>query len=327
MSQTNIFHTHPDLQLFAEGGSGTVGGTGADGATGVSAGVSGSQKSKAESGKNPLANVIYGKQGGKVPESDRFADGQNTGAEAETGTASEAQRIAEFEKLIKGEYKDLYDARMQDTVQKRLKSTKEIVDKYNKLSPVLDIFAQKYGCDDAGDIDALVKAIEEDDSYYVDEALDRGITVEQLRKVKKIERENAELKRQIDSRKAEDEASKIYSTWVDQAEKAKLKYPSLDLAAEISNPQFASLLKCGIDVESAYTVIHKDEIIPAAMQYTAQTVARKITDGIIANGARPVENGVSQQAAAVIKSDVSQLSRLDHAEINRRVARGEKISF
>jgi hypothetical protein len=74
-------------------------------------------------------------------------------------------------------------------------------------------------------------------------------------------------------------------------------------------------------------VLHKDEIIPAAMQFTAKTVEQKLTNKIIANGARPSENGMSSQSAAVIKSDVSQLSKEDRAEIIRRVARGEKIRF
>ena len=74
-------------------------------------------------------------------------------------------------------------------------------------------------------------------------------------------------------------------------------------------------------------MIHKDEIIPAAMQFTAKAVEQKLTNKIIANGARPAENGNSSQGASVTKSDVSQLTKADRAEIARRVARGEKISF
>ena len=85
------------------------------------------------------------------------------------------------------------------------------------------------------------------------------------------------------------------------------------------------LLNCG--VRTAYEVIHKDEIIPAAMHMTAKTVEQKLTNKIIAGGARPSENGNSSQGASVTKSDVSQLTKADRAEIARRVARGEKISF
>ena len=102
-----------DLQLFAEGGDG---GTGAEGATGVSA---------------PAAEV------------------QTTGDN--TPAAEVKDRNAEFEALIKGEYKDLYDARVQNTIQQRLKGQKETVDKYNALAPTLEMLAKKYGVD-IGDI-------------------------------------------------------------------------------------------------------------------------------------------------------------------------------
>ena len=107
----------------------------------------------------------------------------------------------------------------------------------------------------------------------------------------------------------------------------KSVYPSFDLRAELQNPRFTDLLRNNVDVRTAYEVIHKDEIIPAAMQFTARTVEQKLTNKVIANGARPVENGNSSQSATVVKSDVSQLSKADIAEINRRVARGEKIKF
>jgi hypothetical protein len=114
---------------------------------------------------------------------------------------------------------------------------------------------------------------------------------------------------------------------MEQAESAKSVYPSFDLRTEMQNPQFVNLLRSNVDVKTAFEVLHKDEIIPAAMQYTAKTVEQKLTNKIIANGARPAENGNSSQSATVVKSDVSQLSKADREEIIRRVQRGEKIRF
>ena len=114
---------------------------------------------------------------------------------------------------------------------------------------------------------------------------------------------------------------------MDQAKEAKKLYPALDLNTEAKNPEFLKLLHSGIDVGSAYLVIHKDDIIPAAMQTAAKTVEQKLTNKIIAGGARPTENGNSSQSASVVKSDVSQLSKADRQEIIRRVQRGEKIRF
>ena len=307
-----------NLQLFAEGAGTGSSGTGAEGATGVT-GANAVSQAKGVKG-NALANVVYGKQADTA----QTADVQNVTTEAEA--VQPPDRNAEFEKLIKGEYKDLYDARMQDTIQRRLKGTKETVDKYNALTPTIEMLAKKYGVD-ANNIEALNKAIEEDDAYYEEEAIEKGVTVEQLKEIRKMEKENAELKRQMQEKNEKENREKTYAQWMDQAKNAQKVYPSLDIREEIKNPNFASLLRAGIDVKTAYEVVHKDEIIPAAMQFTAKTVEQKLTNKIIANGARPTENGISSQSSAVVKSDVSQLTKADRDEIRRRVARGEKISF
>lgn len=303
-----------NLQLFAESAGGDGGsGTEAEGATGVTATAAVPQIKNKGVNKNPLANVKYGIQ----------EEGDNGASAAEVHPPD---RNAEFEKLIKGEYKDLYDQRVQDTIQKRLKGTKETVEKYEALAPTLELLSKKYGVD-ASDIKALNQAIEDDDSYYEDEALEKGVTVAQLKEIRKMERENAELKAQMNEQSRKENAAKQYATWMQQAEDAKRTYPALDLNEEAKNPQFLRLLNSGVDVGTAYAVIHKDEIIPAAMQYTAKTVEQKLTNKIIANGTRPTENGISSQSASVVKSDVSQLTKADRAEIIRRVQRGEKIRF
>ena len=296
------------LQLFAEGGDG---GTGAEGTTGVTETAAVSQTRKAT---NPLANVKYGKQEEVAPPPE------------EPKQTATPDRNAEFEKLIKGEYKDLYDARMQNAIRGRLKATEDTVNRFNALTPTLELLAEKYGVD-ANDVEALNKAIEEDESFFQDEALEKGMTVQQLKEFRKMQRENADLKRQMSDQQTKERANMLYASWVDQGEKTKTVYPSFDLKAEMENPRFVDLLRNNIDVRTAYEVLHKDEIIPAAMQFTAKTVEQKLTNKIIAGGQRPTENGMNSQGAAVVKSDVSQLSKADRQEIIRRVQRGERIRF
>ena len=192
--------------------------------------------------------------------------------------------------------------------------------------PTIETLAKKYGVK-ADDIEALNKAIEDDDAYYEDEALEKGITVEQLKEIRKMERENADLKRQMNEANQRESANRLYAQWMDQAESTKSVYPTFDLEQEMQNPQFVNLLRSNVDVRTAYEVLHKDDIIPAAMQFTAKTVEQKLTNKIIANGTRPSENGMNSQSATVVKSDVSQLTKADRQEIIRRVQRGEKIRF
>ena len=307
--KNNTFLPMLNLQLFAEGAGAGDGGTAqGQGVTEAAA----LPQTKGEK-NNPLASVKYGIQEDAAPA-------------AGVQTVAQPDRNAVFEQLIKGEYKDLYDARVQDTIQKRLKSSKETVDKFNALSPTLELLAKKYGVD-AADIEALNNAIQEDDSYFEQEALEKGMSVKDLKEFKKMERENANLKAQMEEAQRQEKGKQLYSEWMQQADEAKKVYTSFDLRAEMNNPKFVDLLRSNVDVRTAYEVLHKDEIIPAAMQFTAKTVESKLAKSIASNGARPSENGMSSQSAAVVKSDVSQLSREDRAEIIRRVQRGEKIRF
>ena len=307
-----------NLQLFAEGGA--AGGTGGDGGTAQGQGVTaGAATQQTKGAKNPLADVKYGIQEEAAP-----------AAEVQKTTEVQPDLNAEFEKLIKGQYKEQYDARMQDTIRNRLKGKDsqiaELTDKQTAMSPILELLGKKYGVD-AADINALSKAIQDDDSYFEEEALEKGISVQQLKEIRKMERENADLRKQMQEKQTKENANKLYASWMNQAEEAKKVYPSFDLKAEMQNPKFVDLLRSNIDAKTAYEVVHKDEIIPAAMQFTAQAVQSKIAKSIAAQGARPAENGMSSGSPAVVKSDVSQLSRADRDEIRRRVARGEKIRF
>ena len=294
-----------DLQLFAEAG-GTADGTGVTGADAAHQNDTGVKSTKAD--------VKYGVQ----PEGKPAA-----GAKEEEAPPD---KNADFEKLIRGEYKEQYNKRVQDTVRNRIKGMQETVDKYTAMGPMLEMLSGKYGVD-ASDVKALQKAIEEDDSFYEAEALDKGVSVQQLKEIKRMERENSELKRQMEEKETQDHATQLYAAWMDQAEQTKSVYPGFDLDAEMQNPQFVNLLRSNVDVKTAFEVLHKDEILPAAMQYTAQQTKSKLAKSIAAGGNRPAENGSSAQSAAVVKSDVSQLSKDDLEEIYRRVRKGERISF
>lgn len=306
-----------NLQLFAEGGAGAGDGGTAQG-QGVTAGAASQQTKGAKS--NPLADVKYGIQ---PEESAPAAEVQKT---TEVPTEAPVDLSAEFEELIKGKFKDQYNARVQDTIQRRLKGSKETVDRYNALAPTLEIMAKKYGVD-ATDAEALAKAIADDDSYFEQEALERGIPVKELKAIKKIERENESLRRQEQDRKNREAADQLYADWMRQEQALKQIYPNFDLKTELKNPVFANLIQNNVTMDAAYVAIHKDEIIPAAMQVTAQNVEKKIVNKIAANGTRPSENGMGSQASAVVKSDVSKLTKYDIDEVARRVARGERVTF
>ena len=135
-----------DIQLFGEGsgGAGAAGG-GEGGASGAApAGQESAVFAQPQKGKtNPLAEVQYG-----------LPDEEEAPVAQEQQEAAPADRAAQFEKLIKGEYKDLYEQRIKDTISKRLKGNEEKVKRLDAMSPVLELMAKSYGVD-ASDTEAL----------------------------------------------------------------------------------------------------------------------------------------------------------------------------
>lgn len=306
MKHFSIF-PYIDLQLCAEGGG--------EGDGGEASGVNGADAGSQQGVSTSLSDVIYGKQ-----------EGAGETADPKETDQQPPDLDAEFEELINGKFKDQYGRRVQDTVQKRLKGTKEAAERMDAVRPILETLARKHGVD-AADISALAAAIEKDDSYFEDEAMRRDMTVPQLKHALKLESENAVLRQQMQQNNQREEATKTYSKWVQQAGEAQVMYPKLDLKAELENPQFGQLLMSGIDVKTAYEVIHKDDILSAAMQYTAQQTKQKIANNIRSGKHRPAENGTRAQSSAIVKSDVSKLTDADVEEVLRRVARGEHVSF
>lgn len=304
-----------DLQLFAEGAAAGDGGT----AEGTNAGVTEAVAALREKGRknNPLAGVKYGIQD---------EEEEPPVAEAEQKETAAPDREKAFEDLIKGEYKDLYDRRVRDAIEKRFRGERENAERLKALAPTMEMLEKKYGVK-AGDLEALNRAIEEDTGYYEDEAARTGIPVEQLKQMRHMEKENQQLRQTMDELRARENAERVYREWLEQEKATQQIYPQFSLEAELTDNQFVRLLRSGVDVKTAYEVLHKDEIIPAAMQYAAKTAERKVVNKIRANGARPVENGVQDQSASLVKRDVSQLTKADRDEIIRRVERGEKIRF
>lgn len=227
-------------------------------------------------------------------------------AGSQSEVTAESDPGGEFEKLIRGRYKAEYDARMQSAIQQRLKGSRETVEKFKALEPTIAILEQKYGVE-AGDLEALGKAIREECAPRAKEETDR------------LRQEQARMVRQG--------ADRIYDGWMNQAEQMQQIYPEFDFRGEMANPRFVELLRSRVDVKTAYEVVHKDEIIPAAMAYAAKTVEQKLAGKIRTAGNRPAENGISSQGAVLLGNNVSGLSRKEIADVCRRVERGERVSF
>ena len=85
----------------------------------------------------------------------------------------------------------------------------------------------------------------------------------------------------------------------------------------------------GISVEDAYFAVHRNEIMAAGMQVTAQKTAQKISNAIQAGSRRPTEAGTSGQAPSVTTFDYSKASPEQRAafkaHLRSEAAKGRKV--
>ena len=315
-----------DLQLFNDGGAtGAEGSASAENAPKAENVPSGSSR-RSKSGE--FKNVVFGKQE-STPSNDATSldtEGTPTGA-GKTDVATTSNTLEERRKAYNdfiNEYKDVDQERFQGVFDRRFKEVKGLENELASHKPIMDKLMARYGVKDVAQLD---KALTEDTEYWEKVAEERGMSVEQYHSMQKLERENAELRKMRQMQIGQAQANRQIDTWYQQAEKVKELYPSFDFRTEAQNPEFLSLLKSGNTVEHAYKVLHFDELTQNAARVAAQTADLQAQERIKQKASRPSENGMSSKSAVIVKNDVSSLTRKERAEIARRVARGEKISF
>lgn len=254
-------------------------------------------------------------------------------------TNTEGEQVApaedEWDTLIKGKYKDQFGKAVQDAVNKRFRNQKNLQGQIDAIDPLVRAVAQQYGvnADNNGNIpiDVLMDKFMNDNALYEKEAFERGMSVEDLKQLKALERENAQLKRATQRSEEQEEWDALLA----QGEELKQMYPSFDMDSEMLNPEFGKSLaffkSSGIysdPVRRAYELVHRDEIMGGAMQYAVQQTQQKISNSIQSGMSRPQENGTNQTAAgAPTALDPSKLTKEQIEDIKRRAARGERITF
>lgn len=334
----NIKLLEIDLRLF----DGTAGGASAGGEGAAAEGTAQSETSelpKADtkrrngssrrSRSGEFDNVIFGKS----PAAEEAGVGNTGNTDVITTSDSKEAKRAAYRELIEGEYKAEADEHFQSVFNRRFKEVKGMEQTITSQKPVMDLLMQRYNIAD-GDVNKLMTALEQDNRYYEEAADQAGMTVEQFKMMQKLERENAELKamRQRANMEAQrnqqmQQAQQQLNNWYAEGDKLKSIYPSFDFQKEASNREFLNLLKSGVGVQHAYELIHMDEIKNATAMNAAKSASAQMQANIKKNASRPRENGMSTQSAAIVRNDVSKLTRKERAEIARRAARGDIIEF
>lgn len=331
------------LSLFDGGTAAAGGGDGAGAAApaqGDDGAKGGSQALPAPTRRGKSGDtkqVLYGKQADPAVAGDQAGANGGTPPVAGEGTVDgqpgttvtsdtlEARKKA-YREMVEGEFKDIYTEDTQRIIDRRFREVRNLEEQISRTQPVLSMLMQRYGIAD-GDPAKLMQAVENDDAYWSQAAEEAGMSVEQYKKFQQLQRQNAELVEAQRQSQAQQRAQAQLHKWYDEAEQVRQMYPSFDLTAEVKNPQFLSMLRAGVPVQHAYEVIHMDDIKAGVAAMQAKATEKQVVGSIRAKGARPAENGIAAQSGFTIKDDVTKLTKQDRAEIARRAARGDTITF
>lgn len=329
-----------DLQLFAGEGAGDGGGEGA-----AESGESAPAAEESRLRELGVPEAVLRKRANRAAKAARAVpapaevpeapeantetnEGQQTDAAKESAPSSDNKRMTWDEIMADPEY----NKAMQETVQKRLRNSKDAEDKLSKLTPALELISRKYGLDPSNlDADALTKAVSDDESYYEDVALKLGVPVEQAKRIDQDERETARIEREKQQTIEQQRIINHIEGLKQQGEQLKKQFPAFDLMTELRNPAFARMTSPngGVSVEDAYYAVHRKEIMSAANNIVSQRTAQMISNSIRSGQGRPAENGTSSQAPSVSTFDYAKASKDQREELKRKIrmaaARGEKI--
>lgn len=293
--------TKLSLQLFADGAG--AGAAAAGTATGAEAG----SNSQSATGNNNAEG----------------AAGSTTGAES---TAEQSQ-VETFDDLIKGRYKQDFDAKVQSIINKRFKGAREAEASMNKLSQGISALGTYYGLDaESPDfLDKLNSRIMDDEKLYEKEAAESGMNVNDVKRIRRMEMENKALKLQSRRDAEERQMQEFYSGVIKQVPDVQKVYPQFDIDTEMANEQFFNLVRNGVGLRNAYEVIHGSELQAARDAIIAQKAQEQLSNSVRANGMRP--NEVNHNSAPDFGRDIKNMTRAEVKQIIRRAERGEVVKF
>lgn len=313
-----------DLQLFDGDGGGSGAAAGAADGAGMGQSVTEQEPALPASPRRKQRNTLRNVQYGRQPETQTVQQPQQQSAQQETAPAADPE--AEWKDIRNNRYKKQFDADVQAILQDRFKNRQDAEKQMATLAPALEALAKKHG-KDATDLAGIVAAVTDDNSLYEEEAVAKGLPVEVVKTMSKLQKDNDALQQRESQRQSEMQFQQHIQKLAVQAEELKKTVPTFDLRTELQNPRFAAMTSPngGVSVEDAYYALHHREIQQGSMIYAAQQTQQKLAQSIQAGKNRPAENGMRTQPTADVRDDPSKWSKADRAEVRRRVAAGEKI--
>lgn len=270
--------------------------------------------------KQDVSTIQYGKSEG---------DGQAPSQVGSDNGGQEEDLDAEFAALVGkgGKYHDVYGQKVSGVIQERFKNQADLQGQVDQITQDLSPIFMNYGLK-PGDYEGLKNAVANDDSFYQAGAEKAGLDVEHYKEMLKLKADSERLSQINDAYQREQAKQAKFAEWEADAEELQQAFPNFDLGLEIQNNEdFRNYLDYGASVHDAFMLSHMGEILGGANDYAQKTATQRVVNTIQQRAARPAEGALNHAPAIERKSDPSSLSDEDLDEINRRVARGEAVSF
>ena len=239
--------------------------------------------------------------------------------------AGDRDMDAEFETLIKGEFKDAFSKRTEKIVKARVKDASLLRETLSAQQPIMAMLQKRYGQSntaallaamqndaalsasilhtdasetDASGTDTSETGASDKDVSGMDAPADdagNGRVPNGMRQAEDLPDADEAKKVSPDEDARRQEAltrrRQVLAHFLSEERRIKEQYPNFALASELRNPQFASMLANGVPMRTAFLSAHIDEFLNGAIAYTAKKVAALTAENIRKNGTRPPEGG------------------------------------
>lgn len=279
----------------------------------------------------------YNKAFGNGNQNQNNAEGENNSTDGEENSEEE------FEKLIKGKYKNVYQNRVQSLVKDRLSTKdKQISDmqkKENTGNQIFALIANKYNVQ-PDDLDGLLKAVTEDKDLFAEKALAAGVTTEEARNNFFTQQKTNAQEEELETLRREKAARELDTHLRTIAAETQKEFPNFNLEEEFQNPSFRTALdfiakqrneqneKTGrndeiYDLTTAYKMAHFNELQKDLVKRSSSAAISAVAQSIQSGARRPTENAVKKSGTTTQRKSVEDMSDAEFDAFYEKVRRGE----
>lgn len=252
------------------------------------------------------------------------SDSSQVAAEkSESEPTSEEDLEKEFDTLIKGKYKEQFNARQQKAIKSRFQESEATKAELQAAAKLKDTIALRYGLENAS-TDDIIAAVQKDESFLEEAAAKAGLSTAQYRSLATMQQRAVNAERALEEEhkaKLREDFSRKLQNDISACQKV---FPDFDFETECAeNEQFKELVKSGVDMTKAYKFVHMDELMADGMAMAAHKGAENTAKAVKNNLRRPNEAGASGQAAVTIAVDFSKMSDEEFRTYQEKLMAGE----